>query len=45
MEGGHPKIGMDFAKQFGEKEPVLNAIGGHHADIPPLPSTLYRHGG
>lgn len=34
MEGGHPKIGMDFAAQFGEKEPVLNAIGGHHADIP-----------
>ena len=34
MEGGHPKIGMDFAKQYGEKEAVLNAIGGHHADIP-----------
>jgi ribonuclease Y len=34
MEGGHPKIGMDFARQFGEREPVLNAIGGHHADIP-----------
>ncbi len=34
MEGGHPKIGMDFAKQYGEREPVLNAIGGHHADIP-----------
>ena len=34
MEGGHPKIGMEFAKQHGEKEPVLNAIGGHHADIP-----------
>jgi ribonuclease Y len=34
MEGGHPKIGMDFARQFGEKEAVLNAIGGHHADIP-----------
>jgi ribonuclease Y len=34
MEGGHPKIGMDFAKQYGEKDPVLNAIGGHHADIP-----------
>jgi ribonuclease Y len=33
MEGGHPKIGMDFARQYGEKEPVLNAIGGHHADI------------
>lgn len=34
MEGGHPKIGMDFARQFGEKEPILNVIGGHHADIP-----------
>ncbi len=35
MEGGHPKIGMEFARQFGEKEEaVLNAIGGHHADIP-----------
>ena len=35
MEGGHPKIGMDFARQHGEKEEaVLNAIGGHHADIP-----------
>lgn len=35
MEGGHPKIGMDFASQYGEKdEAVLNAIGGHHADIP-----------
>ena len=33
MEGGHPKIGMDFAKQHGEKDIVLNAIGGHHADI------------
>jgi len=38
MEGGHPKIGMDFAKQFGEKDAVLNAIGGHHGDIP---STSY----
>jgi len=35
MEGGHPKIGMEFARQYGEKdEEVLNAIGGHHADIP-----------
>jgi ribonucrease Y len=34
MEGGHPKIGMDFAKQYGEREPILNAIGGHHGDIP-----------
>ncbi len=34
MEGGHPKIGMDFAKMHGEEEVVLNAIGGHHGDIP-----------
>jgi len=35
MEGGHPKIGMDFARQHGERnEAVLNAIGGHHGDIP-----------
>lgn len=34
MEGGHPKIGMDFARQYGEKEPILNVIGGHHGDIP-----------
>ncbi len=35
MEGGHPKIGMEFARQHGEREEaVLNAIGGHHADIP-----------
>ncbi|MEQ8850826.1 MAG: ribonuclease Y [Phycisphaerales bacterium] len=34
VEGTHPKIGMDFAKQYGEKDPVLNVIGGHHGDIP-----------
>jgi ribonucrease Y len=34
VEGTHPKLGMDFAKMYGEKEPVLNAIGGHHGDIP-----------
>ena len=35
MEGGHPAIGMDFARRFGEdREEVLNAIGGHHSDIP-----------
>ena len=35
MEGGHPAIGMEFAKRYGEKsEAVLNAIGGHHSDIP-----------
>jgi ribonuclease Y len=35
MEGGHPAIGMEFARKMGEKsDAVLNAIGGHHADIP-----------
>ncbi|TVQ51338.1 MAG: ribonuclease Y [Phycisphaerales bacterium] len=35
MEGGHPAIGMEFARKYGEKsEEVLNAIGGHHGDIP-----------
>lgn len=33
MEGGHPAIGMEFCKKFGENEFVLNAIGGHHGDI------------
>jgi ribonuclease Y len=33
-EGGHPAIGMEFCKRFGEKnEAVLNAIAGHHGDI------------
>jgi ribonuclease Y len=36
VEGGHPAIGMEFARKYGEKqEAVLNAIGGHHSDIPP----------
>ena len=35
IEGGHPAIGMEFARKFGENSPeVLNAIGGHHGDIP-----------
>jgi ribonucrease Y len=35
MEGGHPAIGMEFARKYGEKsEAVLNAIGGHHSDMP-----------
>lgn len=34
MEGGHPAIGMEFLKKYGEKsEAVLNACGGHHGDI------------
>jgi ribonuclease Y len=38
QEGTHPALGMAFAKQYGEKDPVLNVIGGHHGDIP---STSY----
>ena len=35
MEGGHPSIGMEFVRRYGEKsEAVLNAVGGHHGDIP-----------
>lgn len=35
MEGGHPFIGMEFVRKHGEKSPnVLNAVGGHHGDIP-----------
>ncbi len=34
MEGGHPAIGMEFVRKYGEKsDAVLNAVGGHHGDI------------
>ncbi|MCH7603113.1 MAG: ribonuclease Y [Planctomycetes bacterium] len=37
MEGGHPAIGMEFCRKYREKsEIVLNAIGGHHNDIPSI---------
>ncbi len=34
QEGGHPALGMEFCRKFNEPEAVLNAIGGHHSDIP-----------
>ena len=34
VEGSHPKIGADFCKKFNERPEVLNAIEGHHGDIP-----------
>jgi len=34
VEGSHPKIGSDFCKRFNERSEVLNAIEGHHGDIP-----------
>ena len=34
MEGGHPKIGAELAKRYGEtSKEVLHAILGHHDDI------------
>jgi ribonuclease Y len=34
MEGGHPKIGAELAKRYGENNPdVLHAIIGHHDDV------------
>src|SRR5262245_54664212 len=34
MEGGHPQIGAELAKRYGEVKPeVLHAIIGHHDDI------------
>jgi ribonucrease Y len=41
QEGGHPQIGKEFLKRFGEGEAVLNAAEGHHGDVPPsTPYTL-----
>ena len=34
VEGSHQKIGADFCKRFNERPEVLNAIEGHHGDIP-----------
>lgn len=36
VEGGHPKVGSDFCKKFNERPEVLNAIEGHHGDIPSI---------
>jgi ribonuclease Y len=33
VEGGHPQIGADLCKRYGEKEEIINAVGGHHNDI------------
>ncbi|MCW8129727.1 MAG: ribonuclease Y [Planctomycetota bacterium] len=33
MEGTHPQIGMDVAKQVDERVEVWESIGGHHGDI------------
>lgn len=34
MEGGHPAIGAEVCRKFNEAPEVLNAVAGHHGDIP-----------
>jgi len=34
VEGNHPTIGANYLKRFNESTVVLNAVAGHHGDIP-----------
>ena len=34
VEGGHPDIGANYLKRFNESPVILNAVAGHHGDIP-----------
>ncbi|MHC4476837.1 MAG: ribonuclease Y [Planctomycetota bacterium] len=34
VEGSHPVIGANFLKRFNESPVILNAVSGHHGDIP-----------
>ena len=33
VEGGHPQIGADLCKRYGEKDDVINATSAHHGDL------------
>ena len=35
VEGNHPTIGTNYLKRFNESSVVLNAVAGHHGDVPP----------
>jgi ribonuclease Y len=35
VEGSHPDIGANYLKRFSESSIVLNAVAGHHGDVPP----------
>jgi len=35
IEGSHPAIGANYLKRFNESPVVLNAVEGHHGDVPP----------
>jgi ribonuclease Y len=34
VEGSHPDIGANFLKRFSESSVILNAVAGHHGDVP-----------
>ena len=34
VEGNHPTIGVNYLKRFSESAIILNAVAGHHGDIP-----------
>ncbi|KKL87315.1 hypothetical protein LCGC14_1935940 [marine sediment metagenome] len=33
VEGGHPEIGAELCKRYGEKDEVIEAAAGHHGDV------------
>lgn len=35
MEGGHPAVGAELLKRYGEGSEVVHAAAGHHDDIRP----------
>lgn len=35
IEGSHPAIGTNYLKRFNESPIILNAVAGHHGDVPP----------
>ncbi|HUS85550.1 MAG TPA: ribonuclease Y [Anaerolineales bacterium] len=35
VEGSHAAIGANYLKRFNESSIVLNAVAGHHGDVPP----------
>jgi ribonuclease Y len=34
VEGSHPAIGANYLKRFNESAAILNAVAGHHGDVP-----------
>jgi len=33
VEGGHPQIGADLLKRYGERDEIVNVAGSHHGDL------------